>query len=125
MRRIRQIERTLDNLYGAAVSITPNYSGIVVDGTKDPHKFDSYAVLTDDYEREKNECVKVLEDIRAVTRQIPDDRYKTILELRYVVCLSWEQIEGETHYSKHCYRLHREALKAAEPYIPEVIPMQK
>ena len=117
MKRIRHIERTVERLYDGAVSITPNYDGLAVDGTKDPHKFDSYAVLLDDYEREKAEHMKVLEEIRAVTRQIPDDRYKVILEMRYLLCMTWEQIEEETHYSEHCFYLHRQALKAAEEFI--------
>lgn len=116
-KRIESIKKTMERLYARSVSITANYDGVVVDGTKDPHKFDGYVVLVDDYNRENEECLRVLSEIRAVVNQIADDRYKTVLEKRYIDCLSWEEIARETNYSEHCYRLHREALKAAEEYI--------
>lgn len=116
-RRIDSIKNTIDRIYARSVSVTANYDSVVVDGTKDPHKFDGYVGLLDDYNRERDECMRVLSEIRSVVNQIEDDRYKTVLEKRYIDCLSWEDIERETNYSEHCYRLHREALKAAEEYI--------
>ena len=100
-------------------SITPTLTADVVDGTKDPHKLDHYAVLDDMIGREMEELLRIKCELKEVIRQIEDLRFRDLLDKRYVSCKSWELIAVEMNYDYFYVKgaLHGNALKAAEEYI--------
>ena len=68
-----------------------------------------------DLEREINEeidrSVDLQREIRAAIAAVPEERLRTLLELRYINCMTFEQIAVSMHYSyKQVCRLHGKAL---------------
>lgn len=121
-KRIESLQQQRREEYERITSVTANLNAEVVDGTKDPHKFDRYAVLDDMIASEIRELLDIKCEVKAVIQKVPDYRYRDVLEKRYISGETWEQIAVEMNYSyMHICRLHGEALKAAE----EVIPMKK
>ena len=116
---INSLLATRDKLKASAESITPNYDGIVVDGTKDPHKYDGLVQMEDMIDREVDRLYAVKQEILAVILKMKDNRYRDVLTKRYIDNKTWEQIAVEMNYSfRRVIQLHGEALKAAEEYIP-------
>jgi DNA-directed RNA polymerase specialized sigma subunit len=123
--RCRRVDRRLNHLaeqrreeWDRITSITAKPSGDVVDGTKDPHKFDRYAELDSMIGEEIKELLDIKIEVKAVIHQLKDLRHRDILEKRYISMKSWEQIAVEMGYTyRRVTQLHGEALKAAEEYI--------
>ena len=58
-------------------------------------------------------------DIVKVIKSVDSNEYQVLLELRYLCFKTWEQIAVEMGYSiHHLYKVHRQALEAAEKWIP-------
>ena len=115
---INSLLATRDKLKGSAESITPNYDGIVVDGTKDPHKYDGLVQMEDMIDREVDRLYAIKQEILAVILKMKDNRYRDVLTKRYIDNKTWEQIAVDMNYSfRRVIQLHGEALKAAEEYI--------
>jgi DNA-directed RNA polymerase specialized sigma subunit len=116
---INSLIGTRDKLRAGLMSTTPNYGGDIVDGTRDPHKYDGLVAMEDMIDREIDRLYDIKQEILAVVLQMQDTRYRDVLMKRYVDIDTWEQIAVEMHYSyMHVCRLHGEALKAAEAVIP-------
>ena len=122
---IKSLMATRDKLWASAEAITPNYDGIVVDGTKDPHKYDGLVQMEDMIDREVDRLYAIKQEILAVILAMPDGTEsdkanREVLTKRYVECSKWENIAVEMHYDYDYVRggLHGKALQAATPYIP-------
>ena len=68
-----------------------------------------------DLEREINEdidrSIDLQREIRAVIAAVPEQRLRTLLELRYINCMTFERIACEMNYSyMQICRLHGKAL---------------
>ena len=117
---IDKLMASRDAVLAKVTSVTASLSGVVVDGTKDPHKFDRLAEYEDNIDRHIDEYVTVMNEIEGVIHKITDVRYRNLLLDRYKLFKTWEQIAVDEGYDiRHIWRLHGEALKAAEEYIPE------
>ncbi len=116
--RIESLQLQRREEWDRVTSITPTLTADVVDGTKDPHKLDHYAVLDDMIGREMEELLRIKCEIKEVIVQVVDLRYRDVLDKRYCGCKTWEQIAVEMNYTyRRITQLHGEALKAAEEYI--------
>ena len=116
--RIKSLQLQRLEEWRKITSATSNLDGEVVDGTKDPHKFDRYTELNDMIGEEIRELLDIKCEVKAVIRQIPDSRYRDVLDKRYIGNKTWEKIAVEMHYTyRRVTQLHGEALKAAEEYI--------
>jgi len=123
--RVRRSDRRIDSLlqrkqeeWERVTSITANLSGDVVDGTKDPHKYDGYVALIHQIDAETDALYDMKQEVNAVIQKIPDIRYRDVLDKRYIAGKTWEQIAVEMNYTyRRVTQLHGEALKAAEEYI--------
>lgn len=63
--------------------------------------------------------VDLKRDIVKVIKSVGSNEYQTLLELRYLCFKTWEQIAVEMGYTiHHLYKVHRQALEAAEKWIP-------
>ena len=117
-KRIESLQRQRREEWERVTSMTANLSGEVVDGTKDPHKLDRYAEFDSLIGAEIRELLDIKCEVKAVIVQIPDYRYRDVLDKRYIEMKSWEQIAVEMNYTyRRVTQLHGEALKAAEDYI--------
>lgn len=58
----------------------------------------------------QNEYTRLRDKIGEEIESLDDERYKEILSLRYIHCMSWQDISKTMNYSEHIYRLHGEAL---------------
>lgn len=52
-------------------------------------------------------------EARRLFAQLDDDlKYKSVMELRYLECMSWRNVAQSLHFSyKHVFKLHGEALR--------------
>lgn len=72
-------------------------------------------IKANDLKAQINSDIYVLENLRicilSIIKKVPDFRYQTILELRYIRFFKWDKIAEEMNYSvKRVYQLHEEAL---------------
>lgn len=115
---IDSLLRTRQKLRDDLTSTTARYTGDVVDGTRDPHKFDALVDLEDMIDREVDRLYAVKQEIITVVLRLGDTRYQDLLMKRYVDIKTWEQIAVEMNYTyRRITQLHGEALKAAEEFI--------
>ena len=103
-------------LYASATRITASTDGIKVQSSGIYDKMaenvvraaDAAARLTD-AERRIDEQLR---DILSLIDGLSDERYRTVLLLRYIRCESWVKISMEMDYQEaQIYRLHGKALK--------------
>lgn len=60
----------------------------------------------------KNKSVSIYNDIFQAVEDVPDEREREILTLRYIRCLKWEEIAVEMHVEwAHVHRIHAKALQ--------------
>ena len=117
---INSLLSTRDKLWEGLTSTTARYTADVVDGTKDPHKFDALAAMEDMIDREVDRLYSVKQEILEVVLRLGDTRYQDLLMKRYVDIKTWEQIAVEMNYTyRRITQLHGEALKAAEGFIDD------
>ena len=117
--------RTLENSINAKLAQTEELrsraqtvSGGNGTGAHSTQPHSRVADITDrlvDLEREINEeidrSVDLQREIRAVIAAVPEQRLRTLLELRYINCMTFEQIAVAMSYSyKQVCRLHGKAL---------------
>lgn len=84
-------------------------------GSRDIHKHESLIVRIMDMktalEEEINEFLSVKERVKRSINEVPDVDERTVLLLRYISFMRWEQIAVEMDYSvRHVQRLHGRAL---------------
>lgn len=116
--RIEILQKQRREEYERITSITARLGAEVVDGTKDPHKFDRYTELDDMIGAEIREMLDIKCEIKAVIAKVDDMRYRSVLDLRYIGEKTWEQIAVDMHYGyAQVCRLHGEALIAAAEFI--------
>lgn len=118
---IDSLLRTRQKLRDDLTSTTARYTGDVVDGTRDPHKFDALVDLEDMIDREVDRLYAVKQEILAVALRVEDKASCDLLIKRYVDCKKWEHIAVEMNYDYFYVKgaLHGKALKAAEPLVKE------
>ena len=83
--------------------------------SRDIHKHESLIVRIMDMktalEEEINEFLSVKERVKRSINEVPDVDERTVLLLRYISFMRWEQIAVEMDYSvRHVQRLHGRAL---------------
>ena len=123
---IKSLQATREKLEASAQSTTSRYDGIVVDGTKDPHKFDALVQIEDMIGREEARLMEIKKEIFETICRMPsatedEKKYRDILMKRYVDCSRWEVIAVEMRFDYYYVKgaLHGKALKAAEEFIPD------
>ena len=110
-----RLELSAANLRSRAASVTPQYGGDAVSGSKDPHKMDGYLEAVERYAeltRDRiTELSEVSGEITRVIRQVKGNRERAVLIDRYLNFFSWEQIAvGQNYTFRHVTRLHGKAL---------------
>ena len=68
--------------------------------------------LQSDINRDIDELVDLKAEITRRIRQLSKPEYQTVLELRYLCFMTWEEIGGRMRYSMpYLFKLHTRALK--------------
>lgn len=115
---ITALQRTRDETWARVTSLTANSGGVVVQGYKEPHRYDKLAELEEKIRGRLDALVEVKGDILAAIGQVEDSRYRTLLLERYIRYRTWEQIAVDMNYSyRQICRMHGEALAAIERVI--------
>lgn len=80
--------------------------GTAVAASTDPHKNEGFAALQDQVEQQTDRLFQTQAELLEVIGRIDDDRLRTVLTLRFVNCMTLEQVAVEASYSyKHTKRL--------------------
>lgn len=110
-REIKGLMITRQNEYERVTSIASQLTGMTVSGTKDPHKYDNLAELNDTIDRLSAELTAIKDEILQGIYRLEDSRYREVLKLYYVDCMTLEQIAVKMNYSfPHIKRLKFEAM---------------
>lgn len=110
-RTILKIEKMKSSLYGKS----SNYSERSGDNSQNENSVENTVLKVIEYEERKDKLIDVLVglklEIEGVINKIPNEKYKDILERRYLLFQKWEEIAEELNYSvQWIHKLHRRAL---------------
>ena len=95
--------------------MTARPDGVPVDGTRDPHRYEDLAQMSEMIDAEIAELLRVKREIKTAVRRVGNPVLRTVLEKRYVECKPWDLIADEMHYSRsRVTQLHGAALCEAE-----------
>ena len=108
---IDQLETAKHEMFSRITSITPDYNGDTVSGTKDPHKYDAYAQFAADIDNRVDELISIKSDILNTINKVEDAKLRTLLIARYINFMTFESIAVMMNYDwSWIMRLHSRAL---------------
>lgn len=112
---IDQLETAKREMFSRITSITPDYNGDTVSGTKDPHKYDAYAQFAAEIDNRVDELISIKSDILNTINKVEDAKLRTLLIARYINFMTFEGIAVMMNYDwRHIMRLHSDGLKAVD-----------
>ena len=120
-----QINSKLEELYSLkamAEKVTTTYQSDMVDGSRDVHKREGIICKIIDLQNEINSDIDQLVDLKIAIRQIieslPDMEGRTVLNLRYVRLLKWQEVADTMGYSlRRVHNFHDRAIQYLESEI--------
>ena len=125
-KRIDALEKSKAMAFDAATSVTASSGG--GGGSEVSRKAESYSALSEELDRELKRLDGILAEITALISNVEDNTLATLLQDRYVRCMTWDQIADELGYCRfHVTKtLHPAALEEAEKeflfvYTPPVV----
>jgi len=67
--------------------------------------------VEDNLNRQRDMLQSLMRGVLETINSLSDDRYKTLLYMRYIRCMPWSMIRREMHYEERwCYEIHGRAL---------------
>ena len=112
---IDQLEAAKHEMFSRITSITPDYNGDTVSGTKDPHKYDAYAQFAAEIDNRVDELISIKSDILNTINKVEDAKLRTLLIARYINFMTFESIAVMMNYDwRWIMRLHSRALMEIE-----------
>lgn len=69
--------------------------------------------LDEEIAQDIERLVDLKAEARVLFKQLDDDlKFKSVMELRYLECMTWREVAQSMHFSyKHVFKLHSEALR--------------
>lgn len=69
--------------------------------------------LSEEISRDIERLIDLKAEAEALFAKLNDDlKYKSVMELRYLECMTWREVAQSLHFSyKHVFKLHGEALR--------------
>ena len=112
----------LSYLKALAKKVTTTYQSDMVDGSRDVHKREGIICKIIDLQNEINSDIDQLVDLKIAIRQIieslPDLEGRTVLNLRYVRLLKWQEVADTMGYSlRRVHNFHDRAIQYLESEI--------
>lgn len=118
---INQLEQAKRNMLDTLTNTTPNYSGEVVSGSRNPHKYDAYVEYCEKIDRRIDDLYAIKEEIQDAIAMVPDSTQRIVLISRYINFKTWEQIAVNLSYSRQgVLKIHASALKEIEEILTTV-----
>ena len=122
--RIDNKMEQIASLHDLATKATATISDVPGSGNRDTNRMEEAIVRIIDLESElKDDIVQLVElkkQILHSIKRVENPEYQTLLELRYLSYMSWEQIAVELNYGiDNIFKLHRKALDEVE--VPETV----
>lgn len=112
---IDQLEAAKRTMFNRITSITPDYNGDTVSGTKDPHKYDAYAQFAAEIDNRVDELISIKSDILNTINKVEDAKLRTLLIARYINFMTFESIAVMMNYDwRWIMQLHSRALMEIE-----------
>lgn len=112
---IDQLETAKHEMFSRITSITPDYNGDTVSGTKDPHKYDAYAQFAAEIDNRVDELINIKSDILNTINKVEDAKLRTLLIARYINFMTFESIAVMMNYDwRWIMQLHSRALMEIE-----------
>ncbi|MGN0244593.1 MAG: DUF1492 domain-containing protein [Lachnospiraceae bacterium] len=113
--KLEQIQ-SLNDLATKATSVISDMPG---NATHNVHKTEDVIVKIVDLQNEIKEAMEGLVDLKKQIldsiNKVEDPELRTLLELRYISYMSWENIASEMFYGiDNVFKLHRKALEQIE-----------
>lgn len=120
--RINSKLTQVESLRSLATRVTTVYSDMPHSPTPDNHKLEKIVAKIVDLEHEIDTDVDRLVDLKreifTVVNDVKDEKYRALLEMRYLGQQTWEQIAVQLGFdSRHIRRMHGWALQAVK--VPE------
>ncbi len=117
--RINSKLKQVSLLRGNAMNLSINMKEISIQTSRDNARMENTLLKIIDQEREIDEEIDRLVDLKAEIKRVIDGveniEYRLILELRYLCFRSWEEIAVEMDYSiDYVFKIHRRALEKVE-----------
>jgi hypothetical protein len=114
--RVAALERSAEAAWDLSTRVTSGIS--VYRGSDVSRRVEIYPQATEAAERERKRLDEVLREITEAIALVDDNVCATLLQCRYVNCMSWEEIGLEMNYNiRHLHRLHRKAIAELEKVI--------
>lgn len=121
-RKIKGKERQLEELKSQVTYSGPLYGDVKVD-TNMRHSAVEYSAirlvsLSDEIEEDKKKLELIMKATGSTIKKLNDTNMEIILEMRYLMFLSWDEIISSLNYSeRYIFLLHSRALKRIKSYI--------
>lgn len=117
--RINSKLKQVSLLRGNAMNLSINMKEISIQTSRDNARMENTLLKIIDQEREIDEEIDRLVDLKAEIKKVIDGveniEFRLILELRYLCFRSWEEIAAEMDYSiDYLFKIHRRALEKVE-----------
>ena len=114
-KRIKTRERQLDWLKNHAVYVSPKLAEVPKAPSIRRSPVEEAVVRITELEHEINtsiaQLMRLKSEIADVIRSVNSMECETLLEMRYLTFLSWDQVAAQLNYSQdYIYHLHRKAL---------------
>ena len=114
-KRIKSKERQLETLKAHAVYVGPIYDEKVSASPSHRSAMESAAVRIVELEKEIQSqienLVRLKSEIEKVIHSIGNDQYETLLEMRYLAFMGWDEIAARMNLSKrYVFKVHGRAL---------------
>lgn len=119
---IQDKEDKLQMLRDMATKITPTYSDMPHNATRNTHPMENTMLkameLEEQLKRDKAHFKVLQIEVQKAVATIPALNIQMVFELRYVSCMTWAEIAEAMRYTeRHVYRLHEAGLEMV--IIPE------
>ena len=117
--RINSKLEELASLKALAEKVTTTYRKDMVDGSRDVHKREEIVCKLIDLQNQINSDIDQLVDLKIAMRQIieslPNVEDRTVLELRYIRFLKWQDVADSMGYSlRRVHNFHDRAIQCLE-----------
>ena len=114
-KRIQVKERRLEWLKNHASYVSNNLTEVVKFSLSHRSAVEEAVVKIVDLEKELmndiNKMIELKKEIAYIIRSVNNIECETLLEMRYLTFMNWEEIAAQLNYSNHyIYHLHRKAL---------------
>lgn len=122
--RIESKLSQIESLKNLATRVTSVFSDMPHSSSPDNQRLQKTIAEIVDLENEVStdigRLVSLKREIKNIINQVQNEKYRTLLELRYLNFWTWEQIAVDLNFSiQHTYRIHDEALKKISIFLKD------